>query len=202
MTTPAEETHPRLPIVGAAQLTLTLTHGGQPAAVVLGFALTGASAVTTDLATKLRDHAWTVFRPLMVGTVACTGAVLRSGDVDNATIVEVGAPATPTGSAAGSEGIASGTTLIKWKTATGGRSGKGRTFLPGLSKDYVGTDGRTYTTIWQQALPPKIDAYLAPITGATDVKPAVLSFRRGERYVITSGALSPIVGLQRRRMRA
>jgi hypothetical protein len=135
-------------------------------------------------------------------SVSCLGATLRDVSGPDGQVIEVGAPASPAGGAAGTAGLLAGSTLIKWSTATGGRTGKGRTYLPGLGTGYVEANGRTYTASFSGTAATAIAAYLGHAS-MTDggIRPAVLSFRRGAARRITSGGLAPVVGVQRRRMR-
>lgn len=197
MTTPSET---RLYPPSSAQLTLNLLQSNQEAAIVLGLKHTGVFLVASD-AMAVRDAAWAAFRPLIHSNVSCVGATLRHTNEASGRVDELGPPPNPLGSNASAAGVASGCTLIKWGTGTGGRSGKGRTYLPGLSTGAINTDGRTYSTTHQTATGTAIAAYLGASAFSSAVKPAVLSFTKGEAYTITSGAISPIVGLQRRRMR-
>lgn len=201
MTSP---TPPRLPIPAGRQLTLRLVQGGQEAAVVLGFV--GAGEVDAEnRAAALRDIAWLAFRPLMAGDVSIVGAVLRDVSQADGKSVEVGAPsttATNSGGAGGSSLVAAACYLLRWSTATGGRTGKGRTYLPGVVSTAVNAGGRTYTAGYQGTAATAITQYLAPAQyNAVATVPAVLSFTRGAARPITGGALAPVVGIQRRRMR-
>lgn len=190
----------RLYPVNTYQLTLNLLQGTQVAAIVLGVKSSTGVLTATDAA-ALRDAAWAAFRPLIASSTTCTGATLRATSAASGGVVEVGAPPTPGGGDTGNTGVASGCTLIKWATDTGGRSGKGRTYLPGLTQGAVGTDGRTYTAAHITKVQTAIAAYTGASVFASALKPAVLSFTKGTAAVITSGAPSAIVGLQRRRMR-
>lgn len=201
MTTPAPTTPPRLYPANAYQLTLNLTHEGQAAVVVLGAKTNGTFLVESDLQ-QWKNHAWDTFKGLVSSDVSCTGAIGRSVSSAGGTVWELGPPTTPAGQGdSASNAVAAAAVLIKWSTATGGRSGKGRTFLPGLAQINVQSDGRSYTTAFQTLANNKAAAYINGAVFSASIKPAVLSFTKGEAYQITSGALSPRIGLQRRRMR-
>jgi hypothetical protein len=188
-------------IPNAVQLTIKLNHNGQAAAVVLGATRPSVGA-TPGIAEAWRDAFWTAFRPLICSTTAVTGAVLRDVSGPDGDVSEVGAPTT---NAAGFQGlvaaVGASAALIKWSTATGGRTGKGRTYIPGLPRDYVGPDGRLYTAQFQTEAQARINNYLAATIFASDFRPAVLSFTRGAARPITGGSPASVVGLQRRRMR-
>lgn len=194
-------TPPRLWIPGGRQLTVSFTVGGQDAVVVLGGQGGGAWNDAAGAATW-RDAFWNAFRPEICSAVTCTGAVLRTVEGPDGQVIEVGAPTNPVGLNSGAMTLAGAAMVIKWKTAQGGRSGKGRTFVPGVNEGAVSADGRTWGTGHNAGVQTCINNYLgsAPLSAA-GLTPAVLSFRRGAAYAITSGSLAPIVGLQRRRMR-
>lgn len=199
MTSPAPV---RLPIAGAVQLTMRLTQQGQPAAVVLGY-FGGPANPGLVTSQSILNAAWyKLVRPLTTSDVTCTGGVMRS--VDGSEIsVELAAPSGGTTvAAAGVSNIAAACSVIKWSSAGPGRSGKGRTFipLPGPATQ----DARAFTSTWTTTANNAAAAYLADPAfggGGGFHKPAILSFKRGAAYVITAGALSPVVGIQRRRMR-
>jgi hypothetical protein len=183
-------------------MTLRLQHSGQTAAIVLGLAAGGTGTFLTRAeAEAWRNTAWAAFRNLTLSSVSCTGATVRAVD-GSEKVWELGAPPSPAGATAGVETIAAGCWLLKWSTNTGGRSGKGRTFLPGLPQSQVNPDGRTYATTATTHATTAINAYLGgqPFTSQGHL-PAVLSFRDGVAYPITGGALAAVIGLQRRRMR-
>lgn len=198
MTTPA----PRIYPPGGMQLTLRLLQEGQEAACVLGAGGGGPALLSQSIADAWRDIAWNSFRPLISSSVTCVGAVLRDVSQAEGLVVESGPPSTIAGGVATTQTLAAASTLIRWTTTTGGRSGKGRTFLPGLTSGVIGPGGRTYTSAHQTAVNTAINAYLsAGLWTANEPFPAVLSFTKGYASEITSGALASVVGLQRRRMR-
>ena len=199
MTSPGST--PRLDIPSGYQCTVRLVHAGQPAVVVLGGK--GAGGWTDQAgAAAWRDAFWTAFRTGL-NDVQCVGATVRRVDGSGA-IWDVGAPANSASAGTGTgHAVAAASYLIKWNTAQAGRSGKGRTFLPGVYETEVNNDGRTWSGAASTAIQTSIDAYLADMAGnGAGMAPAVLSFRKGAAYEITGGSLAPIVGIQRRRMRA
>lgn len=202
MTTATTTSPPRLPIPNALQLTMNLTHSGQAAAIVLGARVPSGSVGFTQSAVEAwRDATWSAFRALMHYDVVCTGAVARATVVDGV-IFELGPPPTNNGAMTGGRTPAASCTLLRWRTAQGGRSGRGRTFLPGLPMEQVDTTGRGYVTAHANQAAASISAYLGSTVFTSDsLKPAVLSFRKGAAYDITTGAIASIVGIQRRRMR-
>lgn len=198
MTSP---TPTRLPITGGYQMTLHLLQGSQRAAVVLGAGGHGGPFMVQSDAQSWVDGTWAAFRPYITNNTSCVGATVRLTQVDGG-VWEFGAPASPQGGNVNGQALAAACWLLKWQTATGGRSGKGRTFLPGLPSSQVAADGRSYVADAPTNANAMITAYLGqPLFQGAGIKPSVLSFRRGVGYPITSGSLGSVVGIQRRRMR-
>jgi hypothetical protein len=184
-------------------MTLLLTVGGLPGAIVLGAKYTSGNAIDqAQGATMWRDQAWSNLRGAINNEVTCSGAIVRHVNGLNATVYELGAPTSPAGALTGATPLLAACTLVKWTTATGGRSGKGRTFLPGIPATGIAAGGRTVNSGHVTTTQGAVNAYLASTAMSTyGLKPAVLSFRKGEAYPILAGAVNSIVGLQRRRMR-
>jgi hypothetical protein len=92
---------------------------------------------------------------------------------------------------------------VKWTTPRGGRSGRGRTYLPGLNTIAVDTDGRTVVAGTRNLVTTVAGQYLAAFESGTliPLAPHVLSFTKGTSAPITGGTCAPIIGVQRRRMR-
>lgn len=199
VTTPSPT--PRLPIANGYQLTLNLSDGGQPAALVLG-ARGPVGGINATVAAAWRDAAWNEFRKMAASDVVLVGATVRDVDGSPAPPIEVGAGTTPGGTLAGTRTLAAACTLVKWQTALGGRSGRGRTFIPGLTGANVSSNGRTYAATYSDFCQANINNYrTSAALASAGIVPCILSFRRGEATPIESGALAVIVGVQRRRMR-
>lgn len=199
MTSPS--TPPRLYPPGGLQMAVKITYSGQDALCVVG--ATGPSAVPTqEVATAWRDLFWSSFSPLMAGAATCTGAIVRQVDGPDGVVVEVGPPAVPGGGGGQGGVLLAACTLIKWSTTRGGRSGKGRLFLPAVPGSFISGDGRTYLAAAQSAVATAVNAYIANDGPASAlVNPSVLSFTKGVASPITAGSLAAVVGVQRRRMR-
>lgn len=198
MTTPIAGA--RLYPANAVQMTLKMMQNGQECAVVLGGIRRDGQPFDLALGTAWRDHAWGLFRTLIVNDTSCIGATLRDVSKAGGAVFEVPAPTTnATAGVADESVIAAAGTLIKWSTATGGRSGKGRTFLPSLPRAQVTASRRGYTPAYQTQVGTAAASYISAPAGAPI--PAVLSFTKGAAYPITAGSLAPVVGIQRRRMR-
>lgn len=200
MTTPAPAV--RLPIPNGWQLTMNFVQSGQPSAVVLGFSDTDAGGINNTEAQALLNASWLAFRDCTVTTVSCTGGVLRHVGPGGLPPFELIAPPSPTGVDPGGSSVAAGSALIRWRTANSSRNGRGRTFLPAIPAGWLDATGRGIHGAAQTVLQTAITRHLSN-TGsyAKALTPAVLSFTKGQAYVITSGSPSPVIGIQRRRMR-
>lgn len=198
MTTPTPVLRPP----NGVTLTLHLLHEGQQAAVVLG-GTTQAADMTQQLASAWLTAAWQrLVRPCVINTVQCIGATVRDVSVENGDLWTLSSPPTPTGAFNDSNGVAAAAVLIKWSTIHPGRSGKGRSFLPGLASEMVDSTGRGYVPAMRTAVQTAIDDYLGdPTFGNDALRPAVISYRTGQARIIINGTLAPTIGLQRRRMR-
>jgi hypothetical protein len=196
-------TTPTPVISNGVTLTVSYSVAGQVAQNVLGGYVTDVgTGLSTTEAARWRDAWWNAVRSLLPGAVTCTGAILRDRREVDAQVYEVGAPATPAGTDSGSLSVAAAGGLIVWRTAFGGRSGRGRTFLPGIGEADVDTNGRTIASAYATRMQTAIDAYLGSMEPADgNVVPAVISERVGNARQITSGSPASILGMQRRRMR-
>jgi hypothetical protein len=189
-------------IPGAYFLTVNTTQAGQPAQNVLGFAVNDLTFPTVEQFVQLLDAYWGVFRTVTAADTSCTGGTVRQAKTEGV-VWELSAPANPAGSStAGTTSVAAYCAMVKWSTATGGRSGKGRTYLPGVPKDAIAVGGRSFTPTYASAVATAITNYRTHAQWATmDCHPAVLSRVDQAEYPITAGALAAIPGIQRRRMR-
>ena len=127
---------------------------------------------------------------------------MRAVDGSN-TVLELGPPTTPGGGISSQQpAVASASTLVKWQSTVGGRSGKGRTYIPGLAAANVTATGRTLPAAEVTRVQTALNTYLAFGHGAAyNLDPCVLSFTNGSAALITSGAVQSVIGTQRRRMR-
>jgi hypothetical protein len=194
------ERPPRLPIPNGWQLVVDYQHSGQPAQSVVGLALPSGQGPTAQGAQIVLNAWWARMRALCSAEVVCQGGTLREA-VPEGSILELNQPPNPAGTIAGTTTIAGYATLIKWTTNQGGRSGKGRTYLPGVTQGVVQSGGRTYSSAHQTAASAAIAGYLSDVQTGLAYSPVVLSFRKGQAFTVTGGALSSVVAIQRRRMR-
>lgn len=182
------------------RLTVRYNQSGQEAVSVLGFeAQTGVFLVQSDGQAALNAF-WAAFRPVVAGDVSVTGAEWRYLS-PSASPVELAAPPSPTGGSSSTTSFAALATLIKWKSNGPGRSGRGKTFLPGVGNVNVASNGRTYSSAHATAVATAITNYLGASAFATAMKPAVISLKNQQAYDITSGSLATVVAIQRRRQR-
>lgn len=198
MTAPA--TPARLPIPDGYQMTVALTVAGQTAAVVLGGKYTGTMDKVQGADVWLKAF-WDNFRTACTNQVTVTGAAVRKVDGSDL-VIELGPPQTAGGFSNSPTPVLAACSLVKWSTTQGGRSGKGRTFLPGVPATGIAADGRTLATGHRDAVQGAVNGYLnsAALAGY-GIVPSVLSFTKGAAYRITAGAPAGVVGIQRRRMR-
>lgn len=196
MTTPAPTRPPALPIPGAFAVALRYDVSGQPAVIVLG-----VDDVATDadqagvVATTFHNAA----RPLMATSCVLQDISVREAVPDGATVgIALPSSANRSGTAAGNL-ITAYATLVRWNTATGGRSGRGRTFVPGFTTGNLQADGRTLSQSAVTAAQALVNTMTTP--GPAMQGFAVLSRRTGQASVVISGSVSQIVGVQRRRLR-
>lgn len=199
MTTPVQDRT----IPFTYQGTIHLSDNGQQAALVLGATGMGSSTFMTETdAFNWMHGAWAQLRKCATADVVNTGFTVRSLTT-NPIVWELPPSGTPGGSAGATRTVSAACTLIKWSTAHGGRSGKGRTFVPGLGANFVAAGGRTYGPTYNgDVVAPAIAGYLGlALWAGNGLKPAVVSFRNGAAYPITSGSLAGTIGMQRRRMR-
>lgn len=192
---------PRLPIPGGLQLSVRFSQNGQDAVCVLGGYRASGFTQPAGAQAWLNEF-WARFKHLAAPSVVVVGGTCRDVSGPDGTVHELSAPASAAGTATNPSNLVAQSTFIKWSTATGGRTGKGRTFLPGLPTVAIAADGRSYLAAHGPAVQAACAAYIgSSVMAAEAIQPAVLSFRRGLARPITAGALAPLVGLQRRRMR-
>lgn len=197
MTTPVKV--PRLPIPNGYQLTISVSQNGQLSNVVLG-AISGTVPLQADVE-LFYNRMWDALRAGVSDTCSATGATFRDVSATEDVLRVLGAPDRPLGTAAGAPSLAAGATLVKWRTTNGSRSGKGRTFIPGLPGGATQAGGRALTAAHQTAVTAALDLNVASLQSNANLKLAVLSFRRGVAYVVNGWGVAPIPGVQRKRMR-
>lgn len=192
---------PPVNIPGAYTLSVNYDHGGQPSVSVLGLKAVGAAFLTRSDGIAALNAWWTAMRGLSSSTVTVTGAQFRSL-ITNGTVEELPPPATPGGGVGFANPLPSYAYLLKWSTLLGGRSGRGRTFLPGVVASFLSPDGRQLRSDAVAPASAACAAYLASGAFAGGaMRPAIISRRRNLSTAITGGVCSPFPGTQRRRLR-
>lgn len=201
MTSPAQVP---FEVPAGCQLTVKYSQGGQTSNVVLGgLVITPTEPVTLVTATEWL-RAWVQNLAGYIGnTVQCTGGQFRDLRPEYDEVYDLPAPSSAAnGSVAGTQ-LAAGAYVVKWRTINGSRSGKGRSFIPGVSATQINADGRTLTAAALNDIGLGINAYMQNMTVPTlQVRPAVISRKQLVAREITGHSVSSIVGIQRRRMRA
>jgi hypothetical protein len=181
-----------------------MQQNGQDTAVVLG-AIGGAlGTLSSATGQAWLNHFWSTFRASMTSTVTCTGGVYRDVSQADGVTFDLAAPPSPAGGNVGAQAVAAASMLIRWRTESGGRSARGRTYLPGVPANIVDLDYRSIKAADLVPLQTAADAYTAGFSsgGIADLEPAILSFTKGAAYAVVRGNPVSVLGIQRRRMRA
>lgn len=191
---------PPVNIPGAYTLSVLWDHGGQPSVSVLGIKNGSSGLVTRAQGIQVLQAFMDAFRPSINLSVACTGAVLRQL-VPNGVVEELPPPTAPAGTGTGGVALPSQSYLIKWATGRGGRTGKGRTYLPGIASGVLTVDGRSIIASVRDSVSTQCATYIANTVFLDTLSPAVVSRKALVASDIISGVCSTIPGQQRRRMR-
>jgi len=149
---------------GFGQVNFVYTGQGLPtgAQVTCGLGVADFSGTPTDAAEVLRDHWEDQVLPLQVNSVQLTEVIVKFGPTDTG----------PSGTAAStqdghitSSGIAPNVALLVSKTTSfGGRAGRGRMFIPGMTEADTLADGSVdsaYLTAAQAAFDALLTAMAA-----------------------------------------
>lgn len=92
--------------------------------------------------------------------------------------------------------------LVHWRTAAGGRAGRGRTFLGGWPTNEISTVSTVGAACWDVAMCGDIAANAASlITDAPVANPLVIAHAGGGSSVVIGGYVSNLIATQRRRDR-
>jgi hypothetical protein len=202
MTAPAPAPTP--PNLGAFTLAVSYSVNGQLAVNVLGGKIREENPFYTqaDVDTWLRIW-WEQVRQEMSSDVTLLGAQMRDLRAEGNTFDAALPAAAKTGAIAAPATVLNTSFLIRWKSAQGGRRGKGRTFVPGLPAASLSDDSRGVAATPAAAFQVTVNAYLNQMTAdlGQAMLPAVVSRKFGTSAYITSGTLAGIVGTQRKRLR-
>ena len=189
-------------IPNSAQLAVKYSHGGQDAITVLSGRWSTRPEFDLVLGSGWLADWWNAIRGSITSDVTCLGATLRDTSVPFGTVVEVPAPNLPQGLVTTGGTVMAASFLVKWRTATGSRRGKGRAFVPGVPAAAVAPGGRTLTSAAITGLQGNLETYRTQRAGsASGTVAAVMS--RADLVVrpITTASVGSIIGIQRRRMR-
>lgn len=192
---------PPVNIPGAYTLTVNYNQQGQEAVSVIGLK-SSTNGFLTRADGIIALQAWMDnIRNLLSNQYTVTGGVMRSL-IPLPIVEELPAPNSNTGTSTQPNPQPALSYLVKWNTARGGRSGKGRTFIPGVPPLNLGPDGRTLIASVPPLVTDQMTALLQTAAfGGSGMQLAVISRKFSVASAITSGTCSTFPGVQRRRLR-
>ncbi len=192
-----------IPVANGCQLAVRYNIQGQPAVTVLGGYWTVPPAVTIAEGQRWLNAWWDAVRPSITDAVSCMGAEFRDLSNVPGAAVEIPAPPLPKGGIVASLSLSAASYIVKWQTATPGRSGRGRTFVPGVTENNIEPDGRSIVAAAVGVLQGNVEAkyrnVLVPAAG--NVVPGVISRKQAFCRQVNGQSVGAVVGIQRRRMR-
>lgn len=188
--------------LGFAQVSFihTIANTARPAVCTLGLNVGQAGGTITDQAEILRT-AWSdEIMAAISDDAQLTGVHLKYGP--NATGQAVLIPAATTGSDSGEAGAPNTAFLVRKVTGEGGRTGRGRFFIPGVPEGSINSGG-VISGGKRELLQQNLDNFWDDLV-ANDLDPVLL---HGEGvvaespYLITQFAVQERAATQRRRLR-
>lgn len=181
-----------------AQITFTFDGNGlrYPAASTLGVGLVGPPT-PTEVAIDAGDLFETHILPNLNASVNLDAVRVKFGPNDDGPAGEFSYGVA--GGSAGSGAAPNLAYLVQKRTNLGGRRGRGRMYLPGVSEGDVGSDGVIDSSALS-ALQADLDAFFTAMNAA-DLSPVLLHNDVGSPTVIQSLNLATVAATQRRRMR-
>jgi hypothetical protein len=189
-------------VTDGCSLTVRYTTGGQQAVNVLGGKINGPFFPTPANVQTWLDAWWGQMRSIVSPNLTCLGAQYRDLSVADGGTLDVAPSGSPTGTNGGGISLAAASYLIAWRTASGGRSGRGRTFLPGVPEEAVEPGGVVLQEGNRAGVTSRAGLYIAAMQpGNGPIQAAVISRRLGLARPILSASTASTVGVQRRRMR-
>jgi hypothetical protein len=197
MTTPTPTERVFLPVPDAMSIALEYDVSGQPAVVVIGAGNAPGSGPPFDIGQALAYEFHSLCRPLMATSCTLKSITARALD-GTGDSVTYALPASLAGTAAGGL-ITAYATLVRWQTTGNGRSGRGRNYIPGFTISGMNADGRTLSSTYTTAANALVTAMTDDTGGSAPF--AVISRTKGTYSPVISGSVSPVVGIQRRRLR-
>jgi hypothetical protein len=180
---------------------MSLVGGGRTALVTDAFKLTASTFPGIVSADAITDAFINAYKPVVTNSWRFLGAIVRFGPSPTGPTFETGRSVV--GTEPNSSVTANTAVLVQKRTALGGRSNRGRFFVPGPPETLIGVDGvlaATVATAWQNAannyksaaeVAPEID-FLVILHDATVV---------GVPTPVTALTSQSLVGTQRRRLR-
>lgn len=187
---------------GYAQITYLFGGAGMPngAATTIGVSNT-ADLDLEAINTAAKDAYDAGLDMLVSAFCVLTGIRVKLGPVSTGPVAEF--PYNLNGSATGAQAPPNVATLVRKLTATGGRQGRGRMYVPGATEPDLDEAGR-YNTSYTAVLQGHVDAFAASL--ATDLLiPVLFHDEAGPVTVpteITSLQVDGLAATQRRRMRS
>lgn len=197
MTTPTPAPRVTLPVPDACTVALQYDVAGQPAYVILGCGNTPGAGPPFDVAQALAHEFHTQAKTLMSASTTLRSIVARALD-GSGNSQAFALPTGLTGTAAGTL-ITAYATLLRWQTSGNGRSGRGRTYVPGFTSELLESNGRAMSPVGLTRAQAVVTALTDDAGGSAPF--AVISRTKGTYSPVLSGTVSPIVGIQRRRLR-
>lgn len=171
-----------------------------PAEVTLGINNSGAAGTLIEQAEIIRD-AWQEWWVASMATALFfTGVRIKEGPNATGAAVEIAA----TGQGGGTAGACppNVAVLVHKLTPYGGRTGRGRMYLPGIPEENVDSGGNISSS-WLADRQSNLNSFWAELVAA-DLDPVLLHSEEtavSDPFVITSFAVQSKVATQRRRLR-
>lgn len=167
-----------------------------PAANTLGFQNVAVDTAT-DIAVSLGALWATNVMPELSNTITLDTVTVKLGP-DDVGPTGISTP-NQAGGSSGTQAPSNVTYLIKKVTAVGGRQGRGRLYLPGVTEASVGGDG-VIDSNKVDDLQDAFDDVLSGMAGA-DLPAVLLHSDNTVPYQLTGFQVQPLAATQRRRMR-
>jgi hypothetical protein len=190
----------RLPIANAYQMSIRYSHSGQESVNVIGYMHDEGGVVPQAGHQAVIDTWWSALRPVLHDELTILGGTWRQTVTDGVT-GEVTAPVSPNGGLNGGVALPAYSFLINLATTQGGRSGRGRVYLPGVASVDVAPGGRAFLAAKRTAVNEALATLKTNMDSLVGVEWSVLSFTKGQAYEVSAATLAGIPGIQRRRMR-
>lgn len=185
--------------VGYSQVNILFTGAAVPSGAQMTFGVENGSGLTPLQIGALVSGDWnpSLLPALHVAACVLSGVLVKNGP--NATGPSATFAVNTPGTLGGTAGYAGASVLIEKNTASGGRKGRGRMFMPGISESEIDVGGALaggYRTLQQTAWTAFLNALSA------DAIPMVLLHADATAPTpVTSLAIDATIATQRRRQR-